>query len=118
MTTNIISLNCVAKYGTDEARLWRGLIEMNNLCLELDSSSVARFHCHVLHCAMFLSLYGLIFAGFAPAARLPRQDAGPRPRAARHRRRAPAPPVPQAGRAAGPPRPPHEAVQVLKHATT
>ena len=53
-----------------------------------------------------------VLSGLAATAWLPRQDAGAGPRAARHRRGAAAPPVPQTGRAAGPPRPPHEAVQV------
>ena len=53
---------------------------------------------------------GFIFLGFAATARLPRQDVGARPRAARHRRRAAAPPLPQTGGTSGPPRPTHEAI--------
>ena len=70
-----------------------------------------------------------VLSGLAATAWLPRQDAGAGPRAARHRRRATAPPLPQAGRPARPPRSTHEAVQVgemiptkvpdiLSHATT
>ena len=60
----------------------------------------------------------VVFSGLAATARLPRQDAGAGPRAARHRRRATAPPLPQTGRPARPPRPPHEAVQVSEMIST